>query len=197
VRRSTRLAHHQVPSHRGAAQCQMWVRLLLSAYLPVYLCHFISLLVYLFTYWYAVQEMREVGYHGLRLVLVERKVFAFSKWKVSHFLNIFTIFNQLYNFHCLLLPSPNVSRAFQFRSCKKTSWSAYAISSKTQKTFRSIQYLETKRNGGKIWEGRCHICREEEDSIHILLKYSETWKWTETFLSIKWLLVVKRSLTRE
>jgi hypothetical protein len=32
---------------------------------------------------------------------VEKKVFAFFKWKVNLFLNIFTIFNQLYNFHCV------------------------------------------------------------------------------------------------
>jgi hypothetical protein len=49
---------------------------------------------------------------------VEQKVFAFFKWKVNLFFNIFTIFNQLYNFHCLLLPSPNVLQAFQFRPCK-------------------------------------------------------------------------------
>jgi hypothetical protein len=51
----------------------------------------------------------------------------------SFFKYFFAIFNQLHNFHCLLLPSPNVSRAFRFRSCKKKSWFAYAISSKTQK----------------------------------------------------------------
>jgi hypothetical protein len=50
---------------------------------------------------------------------VERKVFAFFKWKVNHFFKyIYTIFNQLYNLHCLLLPSPYVSQAFQFRACK-------------------------------------------------------------------------------
>jgi hypothetical protein len=65
---------------------------------------------------------------------VERKVFAFSKWEVNHFLNVFTIFNQLYNCYCLLLPSPNVSQAFQFRPSKKFLVAyAYAISSKTQK----------------------------------------------------------------
>jgi hypothetical protein len=46
------------------------------------------------------------------------KFLRFSNEKSTIFLNIFTIFNQLYNFHCLLLPSPNVSQAFQFRSCK-------------------------------------------------------------------------------
>jgi hypothetical protein len=61
------------------------------------------------------------------------KFLRFSNEKSIIFLNIFTIFNQLYNFHCLLWPSPNASQAFQFRSCKKTSWFAYAISSKTQK----------------------------------------------------------------
>jgi hypothetical protein len=61
------------------------------------------------------------------------KFLRFSNEKSINFLNIFTIFNQLYNLNCLLLPSPNVSRAFQFQSCKKTSWFAYTISSKTQK----------------------------------------------------------------
>jgi hypothetical protein len=64
---------------------------------------------------------------------VEWKVFAFFKWKINNFLNIFTIFNQLYNFHCFLLPSPNVSQAFQFRPCKNLVAYTYAISSKTQK----------------------------------------------------------------
>jgi hypothetical protein len=31
----------------------------------------------------------------------EQKVFAFFRCKVNVFLNTFTIFNQLYNFHCL------------------------------------------------------------------------------------------------
>jgi hypothetical protein len=43
---------------------------------------------------------------------------VFQMKSQSFFSNIFTIFNQLYNFHCLLLPSPNVSQAFQFRPCK-------------------------------------------------------------------------------
>jgi hypothetical protein len=50
----------------------------------------------------------------------------------SLFLNIFTIFNQIYNFHCLLLPSPNVSQQFK-SGLVKTPWFAYAISSKMQK----------------------------------------------------------------
>jgi hypothetical protein len=36
-------------------------------------------------------------------------------------------------------------------------------------------------------KGRCPLCSEEEDPIHILLKCSETRKWREQFLSIKWL----------
>jgi hypothetical protein len=35
--------------------------------------------------------------------------------------------------------------------------------------------------------GRCPLCSEEEDAVHILLKCSETRKWREQFLSIKWL----------
>jgi hypothetical protein len=40
---------------------------------------------------------------------LNEKFLRFSNDKSITFLNIFTIFNQLYNFHCLLLPSPNVS----------------------------------------------------------------------------------------
>jgi hypothetical protein len=35
--------------------------------------------------------------------------------------------------------------------------------------------------------GRCPLCSEEEDPIHILLKCSETRKWRDQFLSRKWL----------
>jgi hypothetical protein len=40
------------------------------------------------------------------------------------------------------------------------------------------------RKGSK--KGRCPLCSKEEDSIHILLKCSETRKWREQFLSRKW-----------
>jgi hypothetical protein len=36
-------------------------------------------------------------------------------------------------------------------------------------------------------KGRCPLCSEDEDPIHILLKCSETRKWREQFLSRKWL----------
>jgi hypothetical protein len=36
-------------------------------------------------------------------------------------------------------------------------------------------------------KGRCPLCSEEKDPMHILLKCSETRKWREQFLSIKWL----------
>jgi hypothetical protein len=36
-------------------------------------------------------------------------------------------------------------------------------------------------------KGRCLLCSEEKDPIHILLKYSETRMWREQFLSRKWL----------
>jgi hypothetical protein len=36
-------------------------------------------------------------------------------------------------------------------------------------------------------KGRCPLCSEDEDAIHILLKCSETRKWMEQFLSRKWL----------
>jgi hypothetical protein len=34
-------------------------------------------------------------------------------------------------------------------------------------------------------KGRCPLCSEEEDPIHILLKCSETRRWREQFLSRK------------
>jgi hypothetical protein len=34
---------------------------------------------------------------------------------------------------------------------------------------------------------RCPLCSEDEDAIHILLKYSETRKLRGQFLSRKWL----------
>jgi hypothetical protein len=71
---------------------------------------------------------------------VERKVSVFSKWKVSNFLNTFTIFNQLYNFHCLLLLSPNVSRAFQFQPCKNFLVCLHHLF-ENAKTSRSTQYF--------------------------------------------------------
>jgi hypothetical protein len=36
-------------------------------------------------------------------------------------------------------------------------------------------------------KGRCPLCSADEDAVHILLKCSETRKWREQFLSIKWL----------
>jgi hypothetical protein len=75
---------------------------------------------------------------------VEWKVFAFFKWKVDHFLQniftVFTIFNQLYNFHCLLLPSPSVSQAFQFRPCKNFLVCLRHLF-ENAKTFRLTQYI--------------------------------------------------------
>jgi hypothetical protein len=38
-------------------------------------------------------------------------------------------------------------------------------------------------------KGRCPLCSEDEDAIHILLKCSETRKWREQFLSRKWLML--------
>jgi hypothetical protein len=37
--------------------------------------------------------------------------------------------------------------------------------------------------------GSCPLCSEDEDTVHILLKCSETRKWREQFLSRKWLRV--------
>jgi hypothetical protein len=36
-------------------------------------------------------------------------------------------------------------------------------------------------------KGRCPLCSKDEDAVHTLLKYSETKKWREQFLSRKWL----------
>jgi hypothetical protein len=42
-----------------------------------------------------------------------------------------------------------------------------------------IWKLRGMRKGSE--KGRCPLCSEEEDSIHILLKCSETRKWREQF----------------
>jgi hypothetical protein len=36
-------------------------------------------------------------------------------------------------------------------------------------------------------KGRCPLCSEDEDAVHMFLKCSETRKWREKFLSMKWL----------
>jgi hypothetical protein len=36
-------------------------------------------------------------------------------------------------------------------------------------------------------KGRCPLCSENEDAVHLLLKCSETRKWRKQFLSMKWL----------
>jgi hypothetical protein len=67
------------------------------------------------TYWIC-----SLGRYCVRLCAVNRKVLGwtesflrFSNEKLIIFsIYIYTIFNQLYNFHCFLLPSPNVSQAF-------------------------------------------------------------------------------------
>jgi hypothetical protein len=38
-------------------------------------------------------------------------------------------------------------------------------------------------------KGRCPLCREDEDALHILLKCLETRKWGEQLLSRKWRIV--------
>jgi hypothetical protein len=38
-------------------------------------------------------------------------------------------------------------------------------------------------------KGRCPLCSEDDDAIHILLKCSETRKWREQFLSRKSLML--------
>jgi hypothetical protein len=36
-------------------------------------------------------------------------------------------------------------------------------------------------------EGRCSVCREVKNAIHILLKCPETKRWRYQFLSAEWL----------
>jgi hypothetical protein len=64
--------------------------------------------------------------------------FCVFQKKSQSFFNIFTIFNQLYDFHCLLLLSHNVSQAFQFRPCKNSLVFLRRIF-ENAKTFRSTQ----------------------------------------------------------
>jgi hypothetical protein len=72
-------------------------------------------------------------YASVNCIGLNGKFLRFSNEKSIFFKYIYNI-NQLYNFHCLLLPSPNVSQAFQFRPYKNFLVAyAYAFSSKTQK----------------------------------------------------------------
>jgi hypothetical protein len=67
----------------------------------------------------------------------------------------------------------------QYISCSRTERSGLAW-------FKTgIWKLSGMRKGFE--KGRCPLCSEEEDPIHILLKCSETRKWREQFLSRKWL----------
>jgi hypothetical protein len=75
----------------------------------------------------------------------------------------------------------------------KQEWATEQYISCCSKTERSglawfktgIWKLKGMRKGSE--KGRCPLCSEEEDPIHILLKCSETRKWKEQFLSRKWL----------
>jgi hypothetical protein len=78
------------------------------------------------------RQYGELSYIGLN-----GKFLRFSNEKLVIFLNIFTIFNQLYNFYCLLLPS-SVSQTFQFRPCKNSLVCLRHIF-ENAKTFRSTQ----------------------------------------------------------
>jgi hypothetical protein len=49
----------------------------------------------------------------------------------------------------------------------------------------SIWKLRGMRKGFE--KGRCPLCSEDEDAIHILLKRLETRNWRDQFLSRKWL----------
>jgi hypothetical protein len=49
--------------------------------------------------------------------------------------------------------------------------------------------LETERGEQRVLERKMSLCSEAEDSLHILLKCSETRKWREQLLSSKLLIV--------
>jgi hypothetical protein len=78
--------------------------------------------------------------HKFQNIGLNGKFLRFLNENSIIFLNIFTIFNQLYNFHCLLLASPNVSRAFQFRPCENFLVCLCHIF-ENAKTFLSTQYM--------------------------------------------------------
>jgi hypothetical protein len=42
-------------------------------------------------------------------------------------------------------------------------------------------------------KGRCPLCSEDEDAVHVLLKCVETRKWRKQLLSRKWLTVNEES----
>jgi hypothetical protein len=93
----------------------------------------------------------------------------------------------------------------QNRFSKIKDKSSLIFYSKIKQEWAREQYISCTRNerSGLAWfktgiwklrgmrkgseKSRCPLCSEEEDSIHILLKCSETRKWREQFLSRKWL----------
>jgi hypothetical protein len=88
-------------------------------------------------------------------------------------------------------------RSLIFYSEMKQEWAREQYISCCSRTERSglawfktgIWKLRGMRKGSE--KGRCPICSEEEDPIHVLLKCSETRKWREHFLSRKWLRLNK------
>jgi hypothetical protein len=53
-----------------------------------------------------------------------------------------------------------------------------------------IWKLRWMRKG--LEKGRCPLCSEGDDTVHILLKCSEARKWREELLSRKWLIVTRK-----
>jgi hypothetical protein len=80
-----------------------------------------------------------------------------------------------------------------FYSEMKQEWAREKYISCCSRTKRSslawfktgIWKLGGMRKGSE--KGKCPLCTEEEDPIHVLLKCSKTRKWREQFLSRKWL----------
>jgi hypothetical protein len=94
-----------------------------------------------------------------------------------------------------LFANINVNRSLIFCSEMKQEWAREEYIGCCTRNERSglacfktgIWKLRGMRKGFE--KGRCPLCSEDEDATHILLKCLETRKWTEQFLSRKWLML--------
>jgi hypothetical protein len=94
-----------------------------------------------------------------------------------------------------LFANIKVKRSLIFYSEMKQEWAREEhICCCTRNEISGLAWFKTGiwklRHMRKGFEkGRCPLCSEDEDAIHILLKCLEMRKWREQFLSRKWLIL--------
>jgi hypothetical protein len=145
------LFHHEsLPSTKHTSQRVIWcntTRRLIKELLETLLSYSVTLLYLIVQCPFMVKYLVTCYYlyKGFLLLGWTESFCIFQMKSQSFFFNIFIILNQLYNFHCLLLPSPNMSQAFQFRPCKNFLVCLRHLF-ENAKTFRSTQYLSREFN---------------------------------------------------